>query len=102
MDTLLPRFFFLDLINGRSDGIAVKNIIFERIDKRRVKRRSLTRGFLKTLKVLFSWPLGPITTITEYNVAMVMLYTYHFRCVDPVVLIHKSAQLYKILIPTPS
>ena len=33
--------------------------------------------------------LGPITMVTVHNVTMVM-YTCHFRCVDPVLLIHKS------------
>ena len=41
--------------------------------------------FFKDFKV-FIW-LGPITKFTVYNVTMVttvMLYTYHFRCIDPV------------------
>ena len=42
----------------------------------------------KDLQV-FIW-LGPITMVTVYNVTMVMLYTYHFRCGDPVIMIHKS------------
>ena len=47
--------------------------------------------FLKEFEV-FLW-LGPITIVTVYNVTMVtmdMLYTYHFQCVDHVLLIHKS------------
>ena len=39
----------------------------------------------KDFKV-FIW-LGPIAMVTVYNVTiinMVMLYTYHFRCLDPV------------------
>ena len=44
--------------------------------------------FFKDLEV-FIW-LGPITMVTIYNVTMVMLYTYHFRCVNPVLLIIKS------------
>ena len=48
---------------------------------------------------VFIW-LGPITMVTVYNVTMVMLYTYHFRCVDPVFFIHKSTSFLQIIIPT--
>ena len=36
--------------------------------------------------------LGPITMVIVYSVTItkVMLCTYHFQCVDPVLLIHKS------------
>ena len=37
----------------------------------------------------FIW-LDLIAMVTVYNVTMVMLYTYDFRCVDPVLLIYKS------------
>ena len=50
---------------------------------------------------VFIW-LGPITMVTVYNVIMVMLYAYHFRCVDPVLLILKSTLFLKILILTSS
>ena len=42
--------------------------------------------------------LGPNTTVTVYNVTMVtivMLYAYHFRCVDPVLLILTSTHFEK-------
>ena len=42
----------------------------------------------KTFEV-FIW-LCPINMITVYNVTMVMLYIYYFRCVDPVLLILES------------
>ena len=42
----------------------------------------------KDLQV-FIW-LGPITMVTAYNVTMVMLYTYHFQCVETVLFILKS------------
>ena len=53
---------------------------------------------------VFIW-LGPITMVTVCNVAMftmVMLHTYDIRYVDPVLLILKSTQLLKILMPTSS
>ena len=37
---------------------------------------------------VFIW-LVPITMVTMYHVSWVMLYIYHLRCVDPVLLIHK-------------
>ena len=72
------------------------------IDKRRVRKwYKKTRCFFKDFRV-FIW-LGPITMVTVDNTTMVtmtMLYTYHFRCVDPVLLINKSIQFIKILITT--
>ena len=49
--------------------------------------------------------LGPITMVTVYNVIMVTmikLYTYHFQCLGPVLLILKSTQFLKSLIPISS
>ena len=37
----------------------------------------------------FIW-LRPITMVKVYNVTIVILYTYHYQCVDPVLLIIKS------------
>ena len=47
----------------------------------------------KNFKV-FIW-IWPITMVTVYSVTMVMLHTYHFPYVDPVLLIHKSTQFIK-------
>ena len=58
------------------------------------------KGVFKDFKVFIL--LGPITMVTVYNVTMVMLHTYHFRCADLVPLILKSTQFLKILIPTSS
>ena len=41
---------------------------------------------------VFIW-LGTITMVIVYNVTMIIILffiTYHFRCVDPVFLLHKS------------
>ena len=45
----------------------------------------------------FIW-LDPIVMVTVYIVTMVMLYAYHFQCVDPVLLILQSTSFLKILI----
>ena len=34
---------------------------------------------------VYNW-LGPITMVTVYNDTMVMLYTYHFRCIVSILL----------------
>ena len=57
-----------------------------------MSRRSLTRCFLKVFI-----RLCPIAMVTVYNNTIVMLYTYHFRCVDPILLIHISTQFKKNL-----
>ena len=46
--------------------------------------------------------LDPIAMVTVCNVTMVMLFTYHFRCVYPILLILKSTSYLKILVPTSS
>ena len=52
------------------------------IDKRWVRIWSLTQC---------------ITIVTVYNVTLVMLHTFHFRCVDPVLLILKTHLISKKL-----
>ena len=46
---------------------------------------------------VFIW-LGIITMVTVFRETMVMLYAYHFQCVDPVLLILQSTSFLKILI----
>ena len=45
----------------------------------------------------FGWIITMVTVHNDALVTMVMLYIYPFRCVDPVLLIHKSTQLLRNL-----
>ena len=73
---------------GSPVAVSLMNFPVLVIDRRRVRKWSSTRCFLKNFQV-FIW-LVPITMVTVYYVTMVMLYAYYFRCVYPVLLIHKS------------
>ena len=42
---------------------------------------------------VFIW-LSSITMVTVYNITMVMLCTYHFRCIYPVLLILKFSKYF--------